>query len=340
MPVSTPRREIIVYIAESSAAAVRPQAQVAVVSPQQLYLDALQRLLTSTTYKIVGAGRTLEEALQDKMLDGPLSLVVYNLEADDDVEEELDKIKAIHRRFPFAKSVLLANCRRTSTKLKIMQAGIEAILSRDISIDVLRSSLELVLLGKCIMPAELTRPLFLQDQNGAEAAAPPVLPPLPPPSPVEVMPRQATRESALLSCREHQILQCLINGLTNKAIARDLDISEATVKVHVKALLRKTRLANRTQAAIWALNNAPESKLLTTARAAEDGAAPSWLADEQDAASSQALSLSSEVNVERIAAPRWRDREPGPENRAAGTSPQGAGAPVRGNGYMIADDIP
>jgi two-component system nitrate/nitrite response regulator NarL len=38
-------------------------------------------------------------------------------------------------------------------------------------------------------------------------------------------------------------------------IARELNISEATVKVHLNALLRKVRAANRTQAAMWALNN-------------------------------------------------------------------------------------
>jgi hypothetical protein len=38
-------------------------------------------------------------------------------------------------------------------------------------------------------------------------------------------------------------------------IAREIDISEATVKVHVKAILRKIGAANRTQAAIWALQN-------------------------------------------------------------------------------------
>ena len=325
------------YITESSAATAKPQAQVAVVSPQQLYLDALRRLLTSPAYAIIGAGRTLEEALEDTTLSSPLSLVVYNLGADEDVEQELDTIKAIHGRFPLAKIVLLADCRRTSTKLKVMQTGIEAILSRDISIDVLRSALELVLLGKCIMPAELARPLLRHEPDLPRPEVPP------PPCHAEAMaiPRQGTRESALLSSREHQILQCLINGLTNKAIARDLDISEATVKVHVKALLRKTRLANRTQAAIWALNNAPESKLLS-ATSAEDAAVPSWLNEEQDTARPRPLPTSPEVSVERIAAPRWRDREPIPDSRATGSNPQGAGAvaAARRNGFMIADDIP
>ena len=64
-----------------------------------------------------------------------------------------------------------------------------------------------------------------------------------------------------LSDREAEILQCLVNGASNKAIARDLKIAEATVKVHLKGLLRKMRLQNRTQAAIWALNNAHAVKV-------------------------------------------------------------------------------
>ena len=48
------------------------------------------------------------------------------------------------------------------------------------------------------------------------------------------------------------VLTGLREGLPNKQIARSLGIAEATVKVHVKAILRKARVRNRTQAAIWA----------------------------------------------------------------------------------------
>ena len=59
------------------------------------------------------------------------------------------------------------------------------------------------------------------------------------------------RES--LSPRERQILISLAKGASNKAIARLHNLSEATVKVHLKAILRKTKTQNRTQAAIWAI---------------------------------------------------------------------------------------
>ena len=55
-----------------------------------------------------------------------------------------------------------------------------------------------------------------------------------------------------LSRRELVILRTLTEGASNKVIALKLVITESTVKVHMKAILRKLRLQNRTQAAIWA----------------------------------------------------------------------------------------
>jgi len=64
-----------------------------------------------------------------------------------------------------------------------------------------------------------------------------------------------------LSKRQKEILQCLKQGASNKVIARQLQLAEATVKIHVKSLLKKLRLINRTQAAIWALEHLPESNV-------------------------------------------------------------------------------
>jgi two-component system, NarL family, nitrate/nitrite response regulator NarL len=60
------------------------------------------------------------------------------------------------------------------------------------------------------------------------------------------------------SNREAEILKYLVSGFSNKMIARHLGITEATVKVHLKGILRKIRVSNRTQAAVWALNNGIE----------------------------------------------------------------------------------
>jgi len=55
-----------------------------------------------------------------------------------------------------------------------------------------------------------------------------------------------------LTERENEILQCLANGLNNKTIARELGISDTTVKVHIKHLLSKLKLTSRLEAACWA----------------------------------------------------------------------------------------
>jgi two-component system nitrate/nitrite response regulator NarL len=80
--------------------------------------------------------------------------------------------------------------------------------------------------------------------------------------PILVATEDAT--APLLSPREKMILRCIIEGDSNKCIARKINIAEATVKVHVKAILRKIRVHNRTQAAIWGINNGSQTQLENT----------------------------------------------------------------------------
>lgn len=58
---------------------------------------------------------------------------------------------------------------------------------------------------------------------------------------------------ATLTPREADILELIAQGLSNKMIARKLDIAESTVKVHVKHLLKKLNLKSRVEAAVWVL---------------------------------------------------------------------------------------
>ncbi|MEJ2443163.1 MAG: two-component system response regulator NarL [Exilibacterium sp.] len=60
---------------------------------------------------------------------------------------------------------------------------------------------------------------------------------------------------AKLTGRELEILRHIAKGLSNKLIARELDISDGTVKVHVKHLLKKLGLKSRLEAAVWMVNN-------------------------------------------------------------------------------------
>jgi len=58
-----------------------------------------------------------------------------------------------------------------------------------------------------------------------------------------------------LTEREKQVLKLVASGLTNKMIARRLDVAEGTIKVHVKALLKKLGMRSRVEAAIWLTQN-------------------------------------------------------------------------------------
>lgn len=64
----------------------------------------------------------------------------------------------------------------------------------------------------------------------------------------------AERNVVPLTDREKDILGCLASGLSNKLIARDLNIAEGTVKVHIKNLLKKLKFRSRLEAAVWAID--------------------------------------------------------------------------------------
>jgi len=64
-----------------------------------------------------------------------------------------------------------------------------------------------------------------------------------------------SRNEASLTERETAILKCLAAGKSNKLIARELDIMESTVKVHIRNLLKKLKFRSRVEAAVWAVAN-------------------------------------------------------------------------------------
>lgn len=65
--------------------------------------------------------------------------------------------------------------------------------------------------------------------------------------------RPRSGEDDPLTGREREVLAQIARGLSNKRIARELGISEATVKIHVSNVLRKLGVADRTQAALFAV---------------------------------------------------------------------------------------
>jgi two-component system nitrate/nitrite response regulator NarL len=120
-------------------------------------------------------------------------------------------------------------------------------------------ALELVVLGEKFIPADVGLALLNAQPQGYEvgfgisAAA---------------VPANDGLGGKSLSGREAQILHLITQGAANKVIARDLGLAEATVKVHVKAILRKVKVSNRTQAAMWAqqyMNGRPQDAIMDAA---------------------------------------------------------------------------
>jgi two-component system nitrate/nitrite response regulator NarL len=223
------------------------RSNIAIVDPRRLAREALQQLLEAAFFRVVGEGKTLTEAFKYIVPDEKPDLVIYNFESDGQLEQGLFQIAQSGAQYVGIKSVILTDCAQAEILLKAVQAGADAILSKDISAGVLRRAIEFVLLGQRLFPVGVAETL-LQPARHASGKTSIALAP-------DKQPAPGQRCAATLSRREHQILRCLVNGLSNKTIARELDIAEATVKVHVKGLLRKTQMANRTQAAVWGLNN-------------------------------------------------------------------------------------
>jgi len=75
---------------------------------------------------------------------------------------------------------------------------------------------------------------------------------------------QPSKADALqqLTAREREILEHLARGLSNKAIARELDISYDTVKLHVKHILAKLNLTSRVEAAVFAVKQGNQRSLM------------------------------------------------------------------------------
>ncbi|MBL0403815.1 response regulator transcription factor [Microvirga aerilata] len=114
--------------------------------------------------------------------------------------------------------------------------------------DVMIRSLELAMLGESVLPVAVLRSLIDAPPQKREQSL----------QENTTEPRLSDLKQCKLSAREAQILGCLTEGAPNKVIARKFDVTEATVKVHVKAILRKIGAANRTQAAMWASERLPQ----------------------------------------------------------------------------------
>ena len=209
------------------------QFQTVLLDSDKLLREGLRRLLEGSEFAATSEASTLDEASQAlRDHGGGLLLFDFCTGSDEDFEF-LRNIRAEHEGI---KTVVLTNRITGALLAKALDAGADGYLLKDaLCCETLVQSLRLVMLGEKVLPTRLAG--MIRDIPMAEKGAP------------------LAANGASLSQRETDVLRCLVHGHSNKVIARDLGITDATVKVHLKAALRKINASNRTQAAIWALKH-------------------------------------------------------------------------------------
>jgi DNA-binding NarL/FixJ family response regulator len=110
----------------------------------------------------------------------------------------------------------------------VLSRGAMGFIPKSATNEVMQGALRLILSGGRYMPPELLAP------NSASAPGPS--------SPAQVH----------LTDRQREVLGLIVQGKSNKQICRELDLAEATVKIHVTAILRALNVASRAQAIVAA----------------------------------------------------------------------------------------
>jgi two-component system nitrate/nitrite response regulator NarL len=195
------------------------------IEPSCLFRQGLKHLLADTRFAVEVEFSTIEQAVGDTVASG---LVIIGT-----ASTEPGGLQQLREAYSEARIVVLASDLTVDALRDAMNAGADGFLMNDVSPEALLQSLELVMLGEKVFPTNLAA--MLLDLSNA-------------PSPLNSV-------RGVMTPREHEILQALVTGSSNKMIANRLGITEATVKIHLKTLLRKIDVNNRTQAAIWAVNN-------------------------------------------------------------------------------------
>jgi two-component system nitrate/nitrite response regulator NarL len=204
--------------------------RVFIVDSNRLALEGLRKILEDQDVAICGEATTLR-ALREVEAASLPDVTLMNFAEDD--SQRLEEARMVRQNLPQMRLVALSETFSRTGLMQCLEAGIDGYLVKNISSSALKLSLQLVAKGEKVLPSELANVLL---------SGPPM--------------RQAEAliDAGIgLSPREIQILGCLISGLSNKDIARELQMAESTAKVHLKTILRKLRARNRTEAAVWAL---------------------------------------------------------------------------------------
>jgi two-component system nitrate/nitrite response regulator NarL len=144
----------------------------------------------------------------------------------------VDVLKAIKDDGLDSRVIMLTVSDHAEDLMAALQAGADGYLLKDMEPEDLMQQLGEAARGKITISERLTQLLVTSLREKS---------------------RPTSLAEAGLTEQENRILEHLIDGKSNKLIARDMGIAEGTVKVHVKHLLKKLNLRSRVEAAVWAV---------------------------------------------------------------------------------------
>ncbi|MBC8518944.1 MAG: response regulator [Gammaproteobacteria bacterium] len=206
--------------------------KVLLIDDHTLFRTGIGALLQGHDIQLAAAVGTGKEGLQ----------LVTELEPDivllDLRMPEMDGIEVLSelkKREPSLPVVMLTTSEEESDLLSALQSGAQGYLLKDMEPEELVSSLERALNGEVVVAPSMT-PLLARVAQGEILKT-----------------HQRDDLKALLTPREYEILLHLAEGQSNKVIGRELDISDGTVKLHVKSILRKLDVHSRVEAAVIAV---------------------------------------------------------------------------------------
>lgn len=209
-----------------------------------LVREGVASLLHNSIYKIVASVSNTASLGNVQFRTDRRNLVIFSIDGIDDHYEEVNaSIRFLRSALSDCMIVIIAAASIQIDFERIMLMAPNGVILDLESRDILLRSLELMLLDlRIFVLGQHQKPLIVATEsvalNGIAGEMPSVAMP-------SVDPR--------LSVRERHVLNGLVQGKANKMIARQCAITESTVKVHLKAILRKINVNNRTQAAIWAI---------------------------------------------------------------------------------------
>ena len=227
--------------------------------PCTLLHEGLRHTLRQSTFRPVRILSAFSDEVETDIRSVPGCVWLVGVEKYNSTTNDL--VRRVVATCPGVKAVILAAYLRPDDILAALKSGACGFLSQDIPGEWLIKSLELIAHAEMVvLPHLLSASSEWKDNRALQANSgePRHSRPSAAAERCDGARKSSWRVIRGLSRREMLILRMLMEGASNKVIALKFVITESTVKVHMKAILRKLRLQNRTQAAIWARDHSSE----------------------------------------------------------------------------------